>query len=155
MSRRTLRVAEAIREVVSTAILFEVKDPRVVGVTVLAVEVAGDLRHAKLKVSIMGDETKRRLAMHGLNSARGFLQSKVAKRLDIRFTPILDIVEDDSVRKLAEMSKLLRETGITPAEPAADEAVASHEAADLEPAGPEGRAEAAAATPAVERPRKD
>ncbi len=148
MSRRTLRVAEAIREVISTAILFEVKDPRVAGVTVLGCDVAGDLRTAKVHVSIMGDETKRRLAMHGLNSSRGFLQSKIAKRLDIRFTPVLTIVEDDSVRKLAEMAKLLRETGITP--PAEDEAEnpgAEDGPEDAAPAGAEAPAHHAGAAP--------
>lgn len=165
MTRRTLRVAEAIREVVSTAILFEVKDPRigVGGITVLGCEVGGDLRTAKVFVSIMGDETKRRLAMHGLNSSRGFLQSKIAKRLDLRFTPILTIVEDDSVRKLAEMAKLLRDTGISARveADAADAADAENGADDAEvPAPADGAAiaageESAAATPDAERPRKD
>ena len=148
MSRRTERVAEAIREVVATAVLFEVKDPRVMGVTVLAVEVGGDLRTAKVRVSVMGDEVKRRLAMHGLNSARGFLQSKIAKRLDLRFTPMLTLVEDDSVRKLAEMAKLLRDTGITPQD-AEEGADAPADGSDPAPTDAGAlRADAPAGTPA-------
>src|SRR4051812_24963741 len=68
-SHRALRVAEAIREVVSSSILFEVSDPRVTGVTVLRAEVTGDLRNASVYVSIMGTEAEQNLAMKGLQSA--------------------------------------------------------------------------------------
>lgn len=71
-------MAEAIREVVSSAILFDLADPRVHGVTVLGVTITGDLRSAAIAVSIMGSEAEQDLAMHGLRSATGFLQSKVA-----------------------------------------------------------------------------
>lgn len=109
MSRRTERVAEAIREVVSAAILFELKDPRVQGVTVTRCEVTGDLRHAKVHVSLMGTEAEQRRTLHGLESARGFLQRKVAERLETRYTPHIDVVVDDSVKKSLEISRLLRE----------------------------------------------
>lgn len=109
MSRRIERVSEAVREVVSSAILFEVKDPRVQGVTVTRAQVTGDLRHAKVFVSIMGDQKQQRITELGLNSARGFLQRKVAERLDTRYTPVIEIVVDDSVKKSLEMSRLLRE----------------------------------------------
>ena len=108
-SRRTLRVAEAIRETVSTLILFELRDPRVKNVTVLAVEVSGDLKHAKVYVSVMGDEKTQQLAMHGLSSARGFIQSKIADRLQLRYTPILKFVLDEGVKKSIEASRILRE----------------------------------------------
>lgn len=108
-SRRTAKVAEAIRETVSTTILFGLKDPRVKNVTVLDVEVSGDLRSAKVYVSVMGDERTQALSMHGLNSARGFLQSKVADRLQTRYTPILKFVLDQSVKRSIETSRVLRE----------------------------------------------
>jgi ribosome-binding factor A len=108
MSRRTERVAEAIREVVSRAILFEIKDPRVQGVTVTRCEVTGDLRHSKVHVSLMGTESVQRLALRGLESARGFLQRKVADRLETRYTPHIDIVVDDSVKRSLEIARLLR-----------------------------------------------
>lgn len=109
MSRRTERVSEAIREVVSRAILFELKDPRVSGVTVTRGEVTGDLRHAKVYVSIMGTETEQRLSLRGLESARGFLQRKVAERLETRYTPHIEIVVDDSIKRSLEMSRILRD----------------------------------------------
>src|ERR671933_1698663 len=98
-SHRTLRVAEAIREVVSSAILFEVADPRVKGVTVLRAEVTGDLRNATVFVSAMGTEAEQKLALRGLQHAAGFLQSRVAARLQTRFTPLLNFKLDDSVKK--------------------------------------------------------
>ena len=103
--RRLERVAEAIREVVSSAILFELKDPRVQGVTVLGAEVTGDLRHAKVFVSLMGDAKQQKLTMHGLEHARGFLQSKVAQRLQTRWTPVLQFAVDESVKKSIEISR--------------------------------------------------
>lgn len=105
--RRLERVAEAIREVVSTAILFEMKDPRVQGVTVLRAEVTGDLRNAKVFVSLMGDPQQQKLTLHGLNHARGFLQSKVAERLQTRWTPVIQFVVDESVKKSIEISRLI------------------------------------------------
>lgn len=105
--RRLERVAEAIREVVSSAILLELKDPRVRNVTVLRVDVTGDLRHAKVYVSLMGDAKQQKLTMHGLEHARGFLQSKVAGRLQTRWTPMIHFVLDDSVKKSIEISRLI------------------------------------------------
>ena len=67
-SRRLLKAARAIREVVSTAALYEIKDPRVRDVTVTRVEVMEDMRSAKVYVSIMGDETKQNLSLAGLRS---------------------------------------------------------------------------------------
>jgi ribosome-binding factor A len=126
-------VGEAIREVVATAILFEIKDPRVKGVTVLGCEVSGDLRNAKVKVSIMGTDAERKLCMHGLNSSAGFLQRKIAERLDLRFTPILTIVEDDSIKKSLEMARLIRETA------QADAAHAKADSADADASTEDGR----------------
>lgn len=105
--RRLERVAEAIREVVSTAILFEMKDPRVQGVTVLRAEVTGDLRNAKIFVSLMGDAGQQKLTFQGLNHARGFLQSKIADRLQTRWTPVIQFVVDESVKKSIEISRLI------------------------------------------------
>ena len=106
-SHRSLRVAEAIREVVSSAILFDLADPRVHSVTVLRAEVTGDLRNASVFVSIMGTEAEQTLAFRGLQSATGFLQKRVAARLQTRFTPTLLFVRDDSVKKSIAISQLI------------------------------------------------
>ena len=106
-SHRSLRVAEAIREVVSSSILFEVSDPRVTGITVLRSEVSGDLRNAIVIVSIMGTESEQKQAMKGLQSASGFLQAKVAARLQTRTTPHLTFQLDVGIKRSIEMSKLI------------------------------------------------
>jgi ribosome-binding factor A len=106
-SHRSLRMAEAIREVVSSAILFEVSDPRVTGITVLRSEVTGDLKNATVYVSIMGTDQEQNLAMKGLESASGFLQAKVAARLQTRSTPHLTFKRDVGIKRSIEMSKMI------------------------------------------------
>lgn len=108
-TRRTARVASMIREVVSTAILFELRDPRIKNVTILGAEVSPDLRHAAVRISVMGDEKTAALTMHGLTSAKGYLQSKVAEYIKSRYTPELRFVLDDTVLKSIQTSAILRD----------------------------------------------
>jgi ribosome-binding factor A len=106
-SRRLLKAAEAIREVVGMAILADLQDPRIQDVTVTGVEVAPDMRQAKVYVSVMGNLSKQNLSLRGLQSAAGYLQSKVAKRIDTRYTPRLLFVLDEGVKKQLEVSQIL------------------------------------------------
>jgi len=101
-SRRVARLSQAVREVVSSSILFQLRDPRIKNVTVLRVEVAADVRTAKIYVSVMGTEKERALCLHGLNASRGFLQSKIADRIETRYTPVLKFILDDAVSSSAE-----------------------------------------------------
>ncbi len=91
------------------AILTEINDPRAGDVTVTDVEVAGDLRQAKVHVSVMGDETKQELSLRGLQNAAGFLQSKCADRIDTRYTPRIEFVLDQGVKRSIEISRILDE----------------------------------------------
>ncbi|MEX2140712.1 MAG: 30S ribosome-binding factor RbfA [Pirellulales bacterium] len=106
-SRRLLKAAEAIREVVGMAILADLQDPRIQDVTVTGVEVAPDMRQAKVYVSVMGNEVKQNLSLRGLQSAAGYLQSKVAKRIDTRYTPRLQFLLDQGVKKQIEVAQIL------------------------------------------------
>jgi len=108
-SRRVLKVAEAIREVVSMAILTELQDPRIRDITVTYVEVSGDLRHAKVHVSVMGDETKQNLSLRGLQNAAGFLQQKVGNRIDTRYTPKIKFILDQGIKHSLEVARILEE----------------------------------------------
>lgn len=108
-AHRVARVAEAVREVASETILFELRDPRVKGVTVTRTEVSGDLQHAKVYVSVMGTEKEQELCMHGLRSAAGFVQSKLAGRMRTRFTPTIQFVLDQGVKKSIEITRLINE----------------------------------------------
>ena len=111
-SRRTAKVAEAIRQVVSTAILFGLRDPRVKNVTILRVETPVDLRTSKVYVSVLGDEKTQRLTMKGLIAACGYLQAKIAEELDLRFTPVLTFILDQGVKKSIAASQLLRKLDV-------------------------------------------
>lgn len=108
-SRRVLKVAQAIREVVSMAILTEIRDPRVSDVTVTFVEVSADLRVAKVHVSVMGDEKKQQLCLRGLNNSVGFLQSKIGKRVDIRYTPRIQFELDQGIKNSMIVTRILDE----------------------------------------------
>jgi ribosome-binding factor A len=108
-AHRLARVAEVIREVASETILFELRDPRVKGVTVTRAEVSGDLQHAKVYVSVMGTPQEQRLCLHGLRHASGFIQSKLADRLQTRFTPVIQFILDQGVKKSIEMTRLINE----------------------------------------------
>lgn len=115
MSRRLLKAAEAIRSVVSMAILTEVRDPRVKNVTVVGVEVLPDMKSAKVFVSIMGTEKEQQLALAGLQNSAGFLQKKIAERIEARYTPRLTFVMDKGVKASLEVNRILRE--VLPPEP--------------------------------------
>ena len=108
-SRRVLKAAQAIREVVSMAIIAELKDPRISDVTVTFVEVSADLRHAKVHVSVMGDETKKRLCLKGLQSSAGYLQKKVGNRIDTRYTPRIHFELDKGLENSMLVTKILDE----------------------------------------------
>jgi ribosome-binding factor A len=129
---RVARVSEVIREVASETILFELRDPRVKNVTVTRAEVAGDLQHAKVYVSVMGSPKEQDLCMHGLRNAAGFVQAKLAGRLKTRFTPIIAFVLDKGVKNSIEISRLINEAlhQGTPPEPAAEDADQSSPSAD-------------------------
>lgn len=132
-SRRVLKAAEAIREVVSMSILTDLRDPRIEGVTVTYVEVSPDMRQAKVHVSIMGSETQQRLCLKGLQNSAGYLQSKISDRIDTRYTPRLRFELDEGVKKSLAISQMLHELlpDTNSAEPNADvESGASDHGAD-------------------------
>jgi ribosome-binding factor A len=108
-SRRTQKAAEAIREVVSMAILTEVRDPRVRDVTVTFVEVSPDMRQAKVHVSVMGDDAKQKKCLLGLEHSAGFLQAKIATQIDTRYTPKLRFELDMGVKKSLAIAQLLHD----------------------------------------------
>ncbi len=108
-SRRVLKAAEAVREVVSWTILTDLNDPRVADVTVTYVEMTGDMRQAKVHVSVMGDEAKQALCLRGLQSSAGFIQSKLSARIDTRYTPRIEFILDQGVKRSIEISRILKE----------------------------------------------
>ena len=106
-SRRLLKAAEAIREVVAASILTELRDPRVQDVTVVGVKVSPDMREAQVAVSIMGDESQQQLSLRGLQNAAGFLQSRIASRIEARYTPRLQFVVDKGIQHSLLVGEIL------------------------------------------------
>ena len=114
---RMRRVDEAVREVLSDAITKDLQDPRVGFVTVTGVKTSPDLRHARVYVSVLGDEDVRSDTLDGLRSAHGFLQGRVAAELKIKHTPTLTFEYDESVDRGMRISQLIDEGSPTAGEP--------------------------------------
>lgn len=116
MSYRLERVAHAIRDAVSDAIAHHVSDPRVSRFTsITRVELSPDLRHAQVYVSVMGEEADGITTMKGLDSARGMIQTLLAKRLDMRQCPLLRFHLDLGLKNASKIIRQIDEAlGKTP-----------------------------------------
>ena len=106
---RIRRVNEAMRAVLSDAISTDIKDPRVGFVTVTGVKTSPDLRHARVYVSVLGDDAAREGSLAGLRSAHGFLQGRLASELRLKHTPALTFEYDDTVDRGMRISEILDE----------------------------------------------
>jgi ribosome-binding factor A len=104
---RMRRVDEAVRAVLSDAIAKDLLDPRIGFVTVTAVNTSPDLRHARVYVSVLGDEQARVETLEGLRSAHGFLQGRVAAELTLKHTPMLTFEYDESVDRGMRITRLI------------------------------------------------
>jgi ribosome-binding factor A len=108
-SRRPEQVAETLRQVITDALMREVRDPRVGFVTVTSVQVTSDRSHATVMVSVPGDDVARDRALEGLRSAAGFLRSRAAKTLTTRTVPELHFELDRGLAQAARIDELLHE----------------------------------------------
>ncbi len=106
-SRRPEQVAENLRQVVADALAREIRDPRVGFVTLTGVTVTPDLSHAKIRVSVPGDEDAKTRALEGLRSASGFLRTRVAKALTTRTVPELHFELDRGLEHAARINEVL------------------------------------------------
>ncbi|MEM1226660.1 MAG: 30S ribosome-binding factor RbfA [Planctomycetota bacterium] len=93
--------------VVASAIVRDIRDPRVKDVTVISVDVTPDMREAKVNVSVMGDESQKQLSIRGLQNSAGFLQSKIGDRLDTRYTPRLKFALDKGQENAMAVGEIL------------------------------------------------
>lgn len=106
-NQRAARVGEEMREILARLLRDEVKDPRIGFVSLVKVEVSGDLRHAKVFVSVLGNDQQKKDSLKGLSSASGYLRSEVAQRLRLRYTPELHFVLDESIEHGQKIAQLL------------------------------------------------
>lgn len=110
---RPNRLSETLKEEISQLILVELKDPRIGFVTVTSVDVANDLAHAKVYVSVLGSEDEGKASLDTLNRAAGFLRTEIGKRLRLRHVPSLVFVYDPSIQHGAHIAKLLRDVSVS------------------------------------------
>ena len=106
-SRRPEQVGETLREVITDALARQVRDPRVGFVTVTAVLVTNDLSHARVMVSVPGEDSDKTRALEGLQSAAGFLRSRAARTLTTRSVPELHFELDRGLEHAARINELL------------------------------------------------
>lgn len=108
------RMAERIREILSTLLLLEVNDPALGGVTVTEVRLDRELEYADVYVNALGDEESEQEVMAGLRRAHGFLRREVGKRISIRRTPELRFHWDEMLDRAASLEETLDQLDIPP-----------------------------------------
>ena len=107
-SIKNTRINGEVQKELSMLINREIKDPRISPMTsVVAVEVAPDLKHAKVYISVLGDEEKKQSTYEGLRSAAPYLRTLLAKSVNLRNTPELTFVMDQSIEYGVNTSKLI------------------------------------------------
>lgn len=109
-SVKNTRVNTEVQRELSMIIRGDIKDPRISPMTsVVSVEVAPDLKTCKAYISVLGDEEARESTLEGLNSAEGFIRKELARRINLRNTPEIKFIIDQSIEYGVRMSKLIDE----------------------------------------------
>ncbi|MBN1961084.1 MAG: 30S ribosome-binding factor RbfA [Deltaproteobacteria bacterium] len=106
--KRTHQVGELIQHELANVITNELKDPRVGFVTVTEVRVTGDLRNARVYVSIYGSQEQRNSSLEGLRTAAGYLKHILAQRLELRFIPELSFECDESLDRAERLETVMQ-----------------------------------------------
>lgn len=105
---RLERLADQMREEIAAMITTELKDPRIGLATVTRVELSGDLRHARVRVAVLGDEAAGAKTLEGLSSAAGYLRGELGRRLRVRRAPELVFILDHGAEEAQKIEELLR-----------------------------------------------
>lgn len=106
-SHRSERISTIVKEAIADALASEVNDPRVGFVTVTSVDVTRDLSLARVRISVMGDDEEKQRALEGINSARGFIRSILARTLELRTVPELRFEIDSGLEHAARVDQIL------------------------------------------------
>ena len=107
--KRSDRVGDLLLELISQLLAKEVSDPRIGPVTLTGAEVSKDLRHARMFFGLLRDREKKAEVLSGLKSATGFIRSKIAKDLKLRFVPTIEFVYDETQDHAQRIEELLRQ----------------------------------------------
>lgn len=111
-SKRPKRVADMIKNEIALLLLSKVKDPRLSSVSIVNAEMTKDLRRAIVYYSVLGDDKQVAKAAEGLERAKGFIRSHLARELGLRATPELVFKRDLSMEHQEKMERLLKEINI-------------------------------------------
>ncbi|MFZ0158101.1 MAG: 30S ribosome-binding factor RbfA [Kineosporiaceae bacterium] len=123
---RSRKLAERIQEIVAEALEKRIKDPRLGFITVTDTTVTGDLQHATVFYTVLGDAAEQEASAIALESAKGVLRSEVGRRTGVRLTPTLDFVADAIPENAAHIEDLLRTAAAHDADVAALAASAAY-----------------------------
>ena len=110
MSRRTDRINEQLREEISRVLARQIKDPRLNSViSITRGESSSDLRSAKVYISVLGNDIQRKEALEGLQSAASFLRREIRDRINMKHTPFMTYLLDDSIQQADHLLRLLND----------------------------------------------
>ena len=105
--QRPERVQEALRQEISRIVQGEMKDPRIGFITITKVDLTKDLRYARVYFSILGEDKDKKLALRGLNSAKGYMKGLLADRIKLRFMPEIAFAIDESLEHTKHIYDIL------------------------------------------------
>lgn len=107
--QRSDRIGDLLIEVIAEVLREEIRDPRVAAVTLTDANVTKDLRQARIYFNVLGGAADKQSVLAGLRSASGFIRSRVAKQLKLRYVPTIDFLYDQSTEEAQRIDDLLRE----------------------------------------------
>jgi len=107
--QRSDRVGDLLIEVIAELLRKEIRDPRIGTVTLTGAKVSRDLRHARIYFNLLGQPEEKKEVLAGLKSATGFIRSKAAKQLNLRFVPTIEFFYDETEDEAQRIEGLLRQ----------------------------------------------
>ena len=107
--QRSDRVGDLLVESIAELLRKEIRDPRLGAVTITAAKVTKDLRHARIYFNLLGGREDKSEVLAGLESATGFIRSKLGKQLNLRFVPTLEFVYDETADEARRIEDLLKQ----------------------------------------------
>ena len=107
MENRQRRLGQLLKQEISELILREIKDPRIAFVSITSVDLTADLRHAKVLVSVLGNERERKSSIAGLRSAAGYIRRELGQRLRLKYVPEIKIEYDNSIEEGTRILSLI------------------------------------------------
>lgn len=119
---RTVRINEEIRKEISQIVQMELKDPRIDMMTsVVRTDTTRDLKYCKVYISVLGNEERKQEVKEALKSASGYIRRELARRVNLRITPELIFIMDDSIEYSIHMAEMLKSVELPEEEPEEDE----------------------------------